>query len=83
MEYYCHVWTSAPSCYLELLGKLQKWTCRTVGISFATSLEPLAHRQNIASLSLDRLHDFSVAIPRHYMGSFLAQPDPGILCIYI
>ena len=35
----------APSCYLELLDKLQKWICRTVGPSLATlatSLEPLA-----------------------------------------
>ena len=31
MEYCCHVWAGAPSCYLELLDKLQKWICRTVG----------------------------------------------------
>ena len=24
MEYFCHVWAGAPSCYLELLNKLQK-----------------------------------------------------------
>ena len=24
MEYCCHIWAGAPSCYLELLGKLQK-----------------------------------------------------------
>ena len=24
MEYCCHVWAGAPSCYLELLDKLQK-----------------------------------------------------------
>ena len=23
MEYYCHVWAGNPSCYLELLDKLQ------------------------------------------------------------
>ena len=23
MEYCCHIWAGAPSCYLELLGKLQ------------------------------------------------------------
>ena len=41
-----------PSCYLEFLDKLQKWTCRTVvGPSVAASLEPLAHCQNVASLS--------------------------------
>ena len=52
MEYCCHVWAGAPSCYLELLDELQKWICRIVGSSLATSLEPLAHRQNVASLSL-------------------------------
>ena len=52
MEYCCHVWAGAPSCYLELLDKLQKRICRTVGPSLATSLKPLAHRQNVASLSL-------------------------------
>ena len=96
MEYCCHVWAGAPSCYLELLDKLQKQICRTVGPSLAASLEPLAHRRNVASLSLfyryyfgrcsselaqlvplpysrgrstrysDRLHDFSVTIPRCY-----------------
>ena len=24
MEYCCHIWAGAPSCYLELLDKLQK-----------------------------------------------------------
>ena len=52
MEYCCHVWAGAPSCYLELLDKLQKQICRTVGPSLAASLEPLAHRGNVASLSL-------------------------------
>ena len=52
MEYCCHVWAGAPSCYLELLDKLQKRICRTVGPSLAASVEPLAHRRNVASLSL-------------------------------
>ena len=52
MEYCFHVWAGAPSCYLELLDKLQKWICRTVGSSFAGSHEPLAHLRNVASLSL-------------------------------
>ena len=96
MEYCCYVWAGAPSCYLELLDKLQKRICRTIGLSLAASLEPLAHRGNVASLRLfysyyygkcsselaqlvplpysqgrstcysDRLHDFSVTIPRCY-----------------
>ena len=53
MEYCCPVWAGALSCYLlELLHKLQKLICRTVGLSLAASLKPLAHRQNVASLSL-------------------------------
>ena len=94
MECCCHVWAEAPSCYLDLLDKLQKQICRIVGPSLTASLEPLAHRRNVASLSLfyryyfggcsselaqlvplpfsrrrsacysDRLHDFSVTIPR-------------------
>ena len=52
MEYCCHVWAGAPSCYLELLDKLQKQICRTVGPSLASSLEPLGHRRNVANLSL-------------------------------
>ena len=52
MEYCCHIWAGAPSCYLELLDKLQKGICWTAGPSLAASLEPLAHRQNVASLNL-------------------------------
>ena len=48
----CHVWAGAPSCYLDLLDKLQKQIWRIVGPSLAASLEPLAHHQNVASLSL-------------------------------
>ena len=35
-----------------MLDKIQKWVCRTVGASITASLEPLAHRRNVASLSL-------------------------------
>ena len=96
IKYYCQVWASALSHYLEMLDKLQKRIYRTVGPSLVTSLEPLARRQNVASLSLfyrcyfgrysselaqlvplsyswgssthhsDKLHDFSVTIPRCY-----------------
>ena len=53
MEYCCHVWAGAPSCCLDLLlDKLQKQICRIVGPSLAASLEPLADRRNVASLSL-------------------------------
>ena len=70
MEYCCHFWAGAPSCYLDLLDKLQKWICRIVGPSLAASLEPLAHCWNVASLSL---------FYRYYIGrcsSELAQLVP-------
>ena len=50
MEYCCHVWAGAPSCYLDLLDKLQKQICRIVGPSLVASLELMAHRRNVASL---------------------------------
>ena len=104
MKYCCHVWASAPSCYL--LDKLldnSYWNC---WISYRKGyagllvfhllplLNRLAHRRNVASLRIfyryyfgrcsseladlvplpysrgisnrysDRLHDFSVTIPR-------------------
>ena len=64
MEYCCHAWAGAPSCSLELLDKLQKQICRTVGPSFAASLEPLAHHQNVARLSL---------FYRYYFGRCLSE----------
>ena len=58
IECCCHVWAGDPSCYLGLLDKLQKRICRTLGPSFAASLEPLAHRRNATSLSLFYRHYF-------------------------
>ena len=108
MEYCCHVWAVAPSCYLELLDKLQKQICRTVSPSLAASLEPLVHCRNVVSLSLfyryyfgrcfselaylvllpfsrgrstrysDRLHNFSVTIPRCYKGVYVNSFFPCI-----
>ena len=52
IEYCCHICASVPSCYLELLDKLEKRIYRTVGPSHTASLEPLAHCRNVASLSL-------------------------------
>ena len=51
MKYFCYVCAGAPSCYLELLDKLQKRINRAVGPSLAPSLELLAHRWNVASVS--------------------------------
>ena len=104
IPYVLHFWTGAPSCYLELLDKLQKQIYRTVGPSLAASLEPLTHHQNVASLSLfyrycfarcsselaqliplplscgrstcysDRLHDFSITIPKCYKNVYSFFP---------
>ena len=74
MEYCCHDWAGAPSCYSELLNKLQKQICKTIDPSLAASLEPLAYRQNVASLSL---------FYRYYFGrcsSELAQLVPCFCC---
>ena len=49
MKYCCHIRAGAPSRYLEMMDKLQKRICRTVGSSLAASFEPMAHRQNLAS----------------------------------
>ena len=99
MQYCCHVWAGTPSCYLELLDILLKWICRTVGPSLVASLGPLVHHWNVAVVPLpyfrprsarhsDRLHNFSVSIPRCYKNvnanSFFpptAQLDSGILCL--
>ena len=88
MEHCCHIWAGVSNCKNEYAGLF--------GLSFTTSLEPLVHRRNVASLShfyryyfgrcsselsqlvplpfsrgrstrySDRLHDFSVTIPRCY-----------------
>ena len=58
MKYCCHVWNDAPSCYLDLLDKLQKQIHSTVGLSLAYCLELLAHCQNVASLSLFFMYYF-------------------------
>ena len=74
MEYCCHFWAGAPSCYLELLDKLQKQICRTVGPSLAASPQPLDNCRNVASLSL---------FYRYYFGrcsSELAQLVPLTYC---
>ena len=58
MECCCHVYANASGCYLKLLDKLQKRICRTVGPSLPASLEPLAHRRNVACSSLFQRYYF-------------------------
>ena len=103
------IWTNSDVFLFFLFYKFIYY----LGPSFVTSLEPLAHLRNVASLSLfyryhfgrcsselarlvpltfswgrsicysDRLHDFSVTIPRCFMStvSFLTQLGSGILCL--
>ena len=63
MEYYCHVGAGAPSCYLDLLEKIQKQICKIIGPPVAASPEPLAHRRNVASLSLFHRYYFGGCSP--------------------
>ena len=46
IEHSCRVWAGALSCYLELLGKLQKRIFRTLVPSLAAPIEFLAHGRN-------------------------------------
>ena len=45
-------WADATICYLDILDKLQKHICRTVGFWLAASLKHLTHCQDAASLNL-------------------------------
>ena len=96
MKYCCRIWAGAPIWFLELLDKLQKRICRAAGSSLVVSLQLLAHRQNITSLSLilegallvilvDYLIFLSPFLGVTMMSmstvSFLAQPDSEILCL--
>ena len=59
MEYCCHVWDGASSCYLKLLDKLQKWIYRTVGPSLSASVGSLVDCRNVASWTAEV---FSISI---------------------
>ena len=52
MEYCCHVWVGAPSCYLEISDRLQERVCRTIGPTLAASLKPLGNQRNVGNLYL-------------------------------
>ena len=58
MEYCSHDWESAPRYYLDMSDK-QKNIFRTVDLSLSVTLVPLAHQQNVASLSLFYRYYFS------------------------
>ena len=52
MDYCCRVWAGVPSCYLDMLDKLQDRVFKTIGLSHAAFLHSLVHHWNLASLSL-------------------------------
>ena len=51
IEYCCHVWNGAPSCYLELLDKVKKRIFRSVGPSLAPSLQTLGSSSKYSQLT--------------------------------
>ena len=65
-EFCCHAWACVPTCYLDVLGKLQKQVCRTVDSWLAASLEPLAQCQNVASLGLFYRYYFGLNWPNWF-----------------
>ena len=88
MEYCCHVWAGAPSCYLELLDKLQKRICRTVVPSLAASLKWfhfLILEEGLLIILIDCMIFLSpfLDVTRMSMStvSFLTHLDSGILCL--
>ena len=43
IEYCNHVWADTPSYYQDMFGKLQKWICRIVCLTFNASLGTLSY----------------------------------------
>ena len=80
MEYCCHIWAGAPSCYLELLDKLQKRICRTVGSSRLIMVYryyvPLPFPRERSTRYSDRSDDFCVTIPRSYKDVYVNSVFP-------
>ena len=112
MEYCCHAWAGAPSCYLELLEKLQKRISRTVVLHLLLLFRPwLINESLVFSIGItlvdvhlnwfNWLHFLNlergllvILIDCMFLSpfpdvtrmsistvSFLAKPDPGILCL--
>ena len=70
MDCCCHICAGALSCFLELLDKPQKQICRNVGPLLAASLEPWAHLQNVASLSIFYKCYFGIDILQNWCSWF-------------
>ena len=52
IEYCCHIWSGASSDVLSLLDRVQRRIINIVGPNLASTLQPLSHRRNVASLAL-------------------------------
>ena len=85
MEHSCHVWAGAPSCCLELLDKLQKQICRTVGPSLAASHVPLPYSQGLLIILIDCMIFLSIFLDVTRMSissvTVLTRLGSGILCL--
>lgn len=60
MEYCSQTWLGAPSYYQDIIDKLQKNLCRTVGLTPGVFLESLGHRRDVASLNFFSWYYFSI-----------------------
>ena len=83
MEYCCHVWFGAPSCYLKMLDNLQKRRCKTVAPLLSASLKPLAHRPNVARLSLFYRYYFDRCLPELADWFHIVVLEGGLLVILV
>ena len=85
LRYCCQVWAGAPRCYLELLYKLQRRLCRTVGLSLATSLGYLFLKGGLLVILINCMIFLSPFpdVTRMFMSTvpFIAQLGSGILCL--
>ena len=78
MEYCCHVWGNAPICYLELLDKVDvylnwlNWLHLLILEDLPWELVSAASSTSSASTHYsDKLHDFSIIIPRSYIDVYV------------
>ena len=49
MEHCCNIRAGVHRYYSDMLDKMQKWVCRTVGFSLASFLESMSHGWNVAN----------------------------------
>ena len=54
VDYFCYVWSGASNYLLNMLDKLQRQVCKTVGPAFVNFLKPVAYRQSVASCIFSR-----------------------------